>query len=281
MDDLYIFHHVPKCGGTTVSRIIDKMYHPSALYAVNSTTQGFPASMHALRHLDHASISKLCMIRGHQTYGLHRILKRPCKYFTILREPALRFVSAYFHAAYQTDLPLNRRIRENGVTLKELAEADDAVFGCDYLVRSFAAVPEAAHAADGALFLELAKNNLYRDFVAVGITEKMEKSVLLFCETFGWNIKGYRSQNINTKYCIDDIDPEVLAIFRQRNPNDVAFYEFAVSLWEKQVKEISSFEEKLKHFDSTNHVHNRWQDRIDGFKKPVRPVYQLLTRRNN
>lgn len=281
MDDLYIFYHVAKCGGTTVSRIIDRTYHPSVLYAVNSTTQGFSPSMHALRHLDHASISKLRMIRGLQTYGLHRIFRRPCKYLTILREPALRFVSAYFQAARETDLDLNRRIREDGLTLKQLAEADDAEYGCDYLVRSFAAVPEAAHSADGASLLELAKSNLCRDFVAVGITEKMDESVLMFCEMFGWNIKGYRSHNVNKRYCIDDIDPEILTIFRQRNPNDVALYEFAVSLWEKQVQEISSFAEKLKHFRSTNRVYNWWQDVIDGFKKPMRPVYQLLTRRNN
>jgi sulfotransferase famil protein len=145
MDDLYVFYHVPKCGGTTVSRIIDRVYDPSVLYAVNPSTRHFEASLRALRQKDHESISRLRMIRGHQTYGLDKIFERPSKYITILREPGRRFVSSYFHAIHQPDSHLGRRLREANVTLKQLAGADDEVLGRDYLVRSFAAVPEAAH----------------------------------------------------------------------------------------------------------------------------------------
>jgi len=281
MDDLYIFYHVPKCGGTTVSRVIDRIYDPSVLYAVNPSTQHFEASLRSLRQMDPGSISKLRMIRGHQTYGLDKIFERPCKCITILREPARRFISAYFQEMREPDSHFGRWLRESGVTLKQLAEADDRELGRDYLVRSFAVVPEAAHATNGAAFLELAKNNLSRDFIVVGITERMDEAVMLISELLHWKIWGYRSHNVSGRYSIDEVDTEVLTVFRQRNPNDVAFYEFAVSLFEKQTQAVSSFAEKLAHFRSTNLAYNRWQDRIEVLKKPLRPVHRLLTRGRN
>jgi hypothetical protein len=276
VDDLYIFYHLPKCGGTTLSRIIDKLYDPSVLFVVNPAMQHFHASLRELRQLNPDAISKLRMIRGHQTYGLDKIFGRSCKYITILREPAHRFVSAYFHAIHDPDLPLGRRLRDSGITLQQLAEADDAALGRDYLVRSFAAVPEAAHAREGADFLELAKNNLSRDFIAVGITERMHESVLLISERLHWKIRGYRSHNVSREYSIDQVNSEVLTAFRQRNPSDVAFYEFALSLWDRQTQAIPSFAEKLEHFCSTNRTYNQWHDRIDKLKKPLRPVHRLL-----
>lgn len=280
MDDLYIFYHVPKCGGTTVSRIIDRIYNSSDLYAVNPSTQHFQASLRALIQMDQESISRLRMIRGHQTYGVHKTFTRPCHYITIIREPAHRFVSSFFHAIYDPDSAIGRRLRGNGVTLKQLAAADDEVLGRDYLVRSFAAVPEAAHARDAAAFLELAKNNLFRDFIAVGITERMDESVLLMSELLHWKIRGYRSHNVSLRYYINEIDPEVLTIFRHRNPNDVAFYEFAMSLLTKQTKAVPLFAEKLERFRSTNSDYNRWQSRIDRLKQPLRPMHRLLTGRS-
>jgi hypothetical protein len=70
MDNLYIFYHVPKCGGTTISRIIDKIYGSSVLYVVNPSAQHFQASLQTLRQMDQESLSRLRMIRGHQTYGI-------------------------------------------------------------------------------------------------------------------------------------------------------------------------------------------------------------------
>jgi hypothetical protein len=277
MHDLYIFYHVPKCGGTTVSRIIDRIYDAGALYAVNPAREHFEASLRSLRRMDQESISRLRIIRGHQTYGLDKISGRPCKYITILREPARRFISSYFQAVYDPDSHLGRRLRDSGVTLKQLAEADDEVFGRDYLVRSFAAVPEAAHSTNGSAFLELAKDNLFRDFIAVGITERMNESVLLMSELLHWKIRGYRSHNVSNRYRIDELDPEVLTIFRRRNASDIVFYEFAMSLFEKQTQAIPLFAEKLERFRSTNRAYNRWQDRIDRFKKPLRPVHRLLS----
>jgi Sulfotransferase family len=276
MGDLYIFYHVPKCGGTTISRIIDRIYDSSVLYAVNPATQHIEASLQALRQLDQESISRLRMIRGHQTYGLHETLKRSCKYITILREPSRRFISSYFQAIHEPDSPLRRR----GTTLKQLVEADDEVFGPDYLVRSFAAVRKAAHLTEGGALLELARNNLSRDFTVVGITERMDESVLLMSELLHWNIRGYRSHNVSGRYRMNEVDPEILTIFRQRNRNDIAFYEFAVSLFEKQRQAVSSFAERLEHFRSTNRAYNRRQDRIDRLKKPLWPMHRLLTKRS-
>jgi hypothetical protein len=104
----------------------------------------------------------------------------------------------------------------------------------------------------------------------------MDDSVLLISELLHWKIQGYRSQNVSRKYSINEVDPEILTVFRQRNPSDVAFYEFATSLFTKQTQGVSSFAEKLQHFRSTNRVYNRWQDRIDKLKKPLRPAQWLL-----
>jgi hypothetical protein len=280
MENLYIFYHIPKCGGTTVSRVIDRVYDSSVLQAVDPSKHKFETSLRALRQMDPESISKLRMIRGHQTYGLHKAFQRPCRYITVLREPARRFVSAYYHAIFREPAsPLGQRLRETCLTLKQLAEADDEVLGRDYLVRRFAGVPDATHAVDGTAFLELAKRNLASDFTVVGITERMDESVLLVSEMLHWKIRGYRSHNLNKRYSANEVDLEVLKVFRQRNSSDVEFYEFAVSLFEKQMRTVPSFREKLEHFRSTNCFYNRWRDRIDRFKEPLSPVHRLLTRR--
>lgn len=84
------FLHIPKTGGTSLTKLIDTYYKKSEILPYQLTEQlikNWPID-----------ITNIKLIRGHFGYGLHHIFGREnMRYFTILRDPLKRTISAYKH----------------------------------------------------------------------------------------------------------------------------------------------------------------------------------------
>jgi len=84
------FLHIPKTGGTSLSKIIDQFYNEQEILPYktwNELLSNWP--------LD---ISQVRLVRGHFGYGIHHVFGRQnMRYFTTLRDPVERTVSQYHH----------------------------------------------------------------------------------------------------------------------------------------------------------------------------------------
>lgn len=164
---LYLFMHVPKTAGTSVSVAIAKqpaisthwLYHrgPRSI-----EDQAAALSPHAFNDLD--------LIVGHFVFGLHDQVERPCRYVAFLREPTT-FLRSFFY--YRRDVQRFPPFRDVDIFSALEQRLDPYLDNC--FTRCFAA-DVSTRPVDEAT-LATAMSNMERHFAFVGLVERMEESV--------------------------------------------------------------------------------------------------------
>lgn len=69
-----IFLHIPKAAGTTLHRILERHYPPSAIFSIGADAH---ASIREFKALSEAERAAIRLFRGHMPYGLHTCPNRP------------------------------------------------------------------------------------------------------------------------------------------------------------------------------------------------------------
>src|SRR5437879_13316375 len=89
-----IFLHIPKTAGTTLNRIIEWQYSPFAIFTMDPYR--IRATAERLKRLPEGLRRRLRVVRGHMLYGLHECLRQGDSYLTMLRDPVVRALAAYY-----------------------------------------------------------------------------------------------------------------------------------------------------------------------------------------
>lgn len=229
----YLFLHVPKAAGTTLSQVVERHVPARAQYRLGANAQ---AAIEAFNHLSPSEKSRFRLLSGHFPFGVHEQIPGPCAYFTMLREPVDRVASFYhfilrdpLHPLHQAMTPAQKAslevyartardtVMDNGQTRQLAGDWGHVPFG------------ECSEA-----MLEQAKANLDQMRV-VGLTERFDASLMLLGHTFGWHHLGYRRANTTQgrppKSALDDATREALIA---RNTYDLALYAYAEKKFEAQ-----------------------------------------------
>ncbi|HEY5444633.1 MAG TPA: sulfotransferase family 2 domain-containing protein [Pyrinomonadaceae bacterium] len=228
-EEAVIFLHVPKTAGTTLNRLIEWEYPLFEMYSVDPVFFRWSASH--LWQLPARRLKRTRMFKGHMLFGLHEILPQPATYVTVLREPIDRVISAFYfmrsyvlHPAYWQFRRENwtledfvRRSRRENVQSKILA-------GAEY------------NSPCTEEILEQAKENLFRYFSVVGLSEHFEESLALMKLRFGWKLERYSSFNVTrARPKKRDLPQPTLDLIAEKNAFDLALYECATKLFEDAV----------------------------------------------
>ena len=228
-EEAVIFLHVPKTAGTTLNRLIEWEYPLFQMYSVDPVFFRWSASH--LWQLPARRLKRTRMFKGHMLFGLHEILPQPATYITVLREPIDRVISAFYfmrsymlHPAYWQFRRENwtledfvRRSRRENVQSKILA-------GAEY------------NSPCTEEILEQAKENLFRYFSVVGLSEHFEESLALMKLRFGWKLERYSSFNVTrARPKKRDLPQPTLDLIAEKNAFDLALYEYAAKLFEDAV----------------------------------------------
>jgi len=228
-EEAVIFLHVPKTAGTTLNRLIEWEYPLFEMYSVDPVFFRWSASH--LWQLPARRLKRTRMFKGHMLFGLHEILPQPATYITVLREPIDRVISAFYfmrsymlHPAYWQFRRENwtledfvRRSRRENVQSKILA-------GAEY------------NSPCTEEILEQAKENLFRYFSVVGLSEHFEESLALMKLRFGWKLERYSSFNVTrARPKKRDLPQPTLDLIAEKNAFDLALYEYAAKLFEDAV----------------------------------------------
>jgi hypothetical protein len=230
-DEVVIFVHLPKCGGTTLNRIIEWEYDPRRIFTIDPSF--FRWSYNRLKGLPTERLDRMDVFKGHMPFGLHRRLSAAATYITVLRDPVERAISAYYFAATYRLHPRHREVSRmsledfiqhtdyHNVQCKMIAGMD---IGYDFLAGDCTAET-----------LELAKENLAKHYSLVGLTEQFDETLALAKLKFGWNIARYANFNVTkVRAQKDRVSAATLELIAKLNRFDVELYEHVVPLFRNQ-----------------------------------------------
>jgi hypothetical protein len=197
---------------------------------------------------------------GHFSFGLHELIERPCNYVTLLRNPIERIVSLYRHILRWDHESVHNQVVSRLMSLEEFARTlpfDEIDNGQTYRI---AGVAHPFHGTDKELLASALRN--LEQFAVVGLTERYKESVLMMKHRLGWRSMPtlVRKNADDTPLRDRDVPASTIAAILQRNQLDMALYEFASRLLQRQIEDAGQqyhVELKQLHILERGAVHSR------------------------
>jgi hypothetical protein len=223
-----IFIHIPKCGGTTLSRIVESEYDPLRIFSIHPVF--FLWSYRRLMRWPAERLRRMQAFQGHMPFGIHRRLPQPASYFTFLRDPVERVVSAYYFARNYRLHPKHAQMCR--LTLEQYVQTSpNHNVQCKLLSsRRFVGNYHGGD-CDGDT-LKSAQDNIASHFSLVGLTGRFDESLALLKIIFGWNVARYERSNVTKRRLQkSDLPPSTLELIAERNKYDLALYEEAIPVF--------------------------------------------------
>lgn len=244
---LLIHLHIPKTAGVTLRRIEDRQYPADAICTLPSEdadrqveTQSFTAEQK----------QGIALVRGHFPFGVHEMFDRPGRYFTLLRDPVDRIISLYHYGQEGRSQWIYKLIRKQNMTLADFAASSFAQTN-NHQTRLISGDLDG-----GPDSLGKAKQNLENHFVAVGVSERFDETLLLLQRLLGWNNVHYYRRNV-TRNRPDRsmVDREVIRNIEQHNKLDVELHAFARSMLAEALAANGITDGVLRRFRRINRFH--------------------------
>lgn len=219
-EDLIIFMHIPKTGGTTLNAIFRNQYEKNQFYE----------HLYDLKTkytmLNQEEKNNIIAISGHYSYGIHNIFSKPFTYFTMLRNPVDRVISQYY---FLKSTPTIKPEVKDMTFAEFINYAPTAKNGQTKQVSGLFKNPS----------VEKAKENL-RTFRVIGLTEKFDESLFLMKKVLGWSNIEYNKLNITKKRPLkSELSQKVISLIEEHNQLDIELYKYAQELFEKQIKTLN------------------------------------------
>lgn len=256
--DMLIFIHIPKTGGLTLERIINRQYPPQSTFWLSLQR---PKQVAAYRALGAAEKAKLTCLMGHMPFGFHQEPGRTLVHTTLLREPVARFVSEYRFLLRLRGTDVWQPPAEAMQSLESYLEyrvANHAMNVQTNMISGYCPAPEQLPVFDPlpADALEKAKANLRTQFAVVGVTERFDEALLLLKRRLGWKRRiNYARRNVApTPFSAGDLPPALIARIRELTPLDRELVAYAETLLDAAVAaEGASFPRELAALKRQNH----------------------------
>lgn len=238
--DLIIFLHIPKTGGSTLNTIFKRQFSVEEIY----DHELFQNEVIPLDQLTEQQKNDINAFAGHHLYGVHEHFQKQHHYFTMLRHPVDRVLSLY---SYLRNYPGYERLKD--MTLEEFVRTEPEANNCQTLLLCGYPVQ---------YDLNLAKERL-ESFDAVGITERFDESLYLLKAVYNWNDIHYNKVNITKKKLRRaDVPKETIKLIEDYNKLDMELYQFAKELLQKRLNGLSKKEKKeMKKFIQAQRALNK------------------------
>jgi hypothetical protein len=209
---LLFFMHIPKTAGTSLRVAIGAQ--PERLQSVCVYPDDQFITTTRCLEIGAAAFNDVDLIFGHFPYGFHTISNRSYRYMTVVRDPFSMIKSYYLYAKYVQRRPYMTACSSiyEAMIKERVVELDNS------LVRHFSNRIDPYPISEDDLLI--AQQNIRRDFLYVGTTENMRKSVRKISEIVGFEIDLLHLNKTDQSKIMEQIDDLEL---RSRLKNDLAF----------------------------------------------------------
>jgi hypothetical protein len=216
-----IFLHIPKTGGRSLQDILLRQFADG-----NSVTNAHER-LAEIRVWPEQRKRDVRYIQGHFVYGVHEILPQESTYIAMLRDPIDRVISHYYYIKGYRKHPLNRIIEEKDLDLEGYVTSGICSEVRNDQTRMIAGIAQNAEIEMGEM-LRIAKENIDRKFMLVGLVERFDEVLVLLKRYLGLRSIYYGIRNQNYGRPLKEQIPErTLEIIREYNRADVELYAYA------------------------------------------------------
>ncbi|WP_233847556.1 chondroitin 4-O-sulfotransferase [Paraburkholderia sp. HD33-4] len=183
------FIHPPKCGGSTVISCFDLNKGNDQFISFVWDQDGWGNCR--------AKLLETQVGGGHQPYGIHRVIKHPVNYCTILRDPLARQISHYWYAANGKNGEVTRGVsvstpealaQQGVLSLDEWVR--ESIGGRNLFVQMLSGEPAVNEAS-----LAVARIHLREQIGTVGVCEDISEFLLRLCGSTGMKLPFYFETN--------------------------------------------------------------------------------------
>lgn len=256
-----IFTHVPRSAGTTLITILEQQYGSDQqfYFYVREKFGTTNDAMQEFIQLPKEKRSRLKVLQGHMSYGLHEYYDR-YTYIALLREPVERVVSYYYYIIKQPAHYLHNIVLGNRMRLEEFIRSGLSTEFDNLLTRQISGVQGVPYGKCTEKMLETAKLNLVRQYAVAGLTERFDETIILMKQHFGWRYPLYIKRGVQKNKPVRENLPEAtIKLIEQTNALDLELYRFAKKKFERLLSEQDdSFQQELKKLRK----YNEWLQRL-------------------
>ena len=214
---------------------------------------------------------KIKLLRGHIPYGLHRHINRSSKYFTMMRNPEDRIISYYHYVLRSKDHYLHDEVVGGKMSLNSFIKSQITLEldndQTRHLSGLFYDIPFGKITED---ILEVAKRNIDKDFLIVGLSEKFDESLLLMKKFLNWrHLPLYVRKNVTkNRPATNTLNSQDLNLIRNYNSFDVQLYSYAEKKFEEKLEqEYKEIKRDLKLFLGANILYQRIEPKVRKIKR--------------
>jgi len=283
--ELLVFFHIPKTGGTTLEKIIQKAVPEEKVFLVNYQGPARSSLLvrsdeqiaEYLRQMSPERRQAIAFVIGHFGIDIDALFDRPSRYFTIIREPVERCISNFFHLkkeantpATASHLPVYKRIKD--MTLEDYLDSGIGLDSDNHQVRMLSGCREldAPWSEDGraisapaveARHLAMAKRNIEERFLAAGTLEQFAELTWYLKCVYGWPM--YRCFYVKRRENaarprIEQVALQTRRRLEQSNQFDIELYHWVSSRFKAQVSALQpQFDAQVRRFSRLNGIAQR------------------------
>ena len=233
---LVVFIHIPKTAGTTFGSVLRATYPPGEVLALGNIFKGaggfdtrraarLPQSIRDLSQ-------RAAVLGGHAPFGIRRYLPDETRYVTLLREPIERTLSQYYSM-----LGLSSKWKSNplpkGAALEDVLAQRDVIFDNLQTRMLSDELDPAATVTDE--MLEQAKRNLGEVFLAFGLSERFDESLVLIMRRLGLARATYVRQRVSDRPRGNEVPPDVKSSAERANRFDIELHRWAAERFDRVI----------------------------------------------
>ena len=264
------FLHLPKTGGTTMRRVLARQYFNRRCYDIGEDVTG---DIRKFRATTWEPANTPSLVQGHMSFGLDQYITGNTGYLTLLREPIRRALSDYHYVTSTPSHPIYPHVKDlglleyfgSGIT-GQLSNGQVRLISGDTLPNDPGVPSKRAMERPD---LDRALDNLHSRFIAVGLLERFDETLLLFRRRLGWGRPFYLRENVTIRpYRQSETTEAEVRRLRELNSLDIELYEAVTAEFDRHVRDQGwGFKRELSTFRVLNKA---WGFLVTHLPVPVR-----------
>lgn len=256
-NNIIIFIRIPKTASTTFTSIFNQNYNRNEIFSFRFL--GIRKEIYGNTNINKLlnNLSQIKFIEGHIPFGIHSYIDKTVKYFTILRNPINRIVSLYYHYS-RPDHILYKKVKQMSfiefINSDLVSDLDNGQIRYLSGMNTISTMPITDLVSQDNF--EQAKLNISKYFIAVGLCEFFDQSLILLRNYISLKKYYYYKQNITSnKLKSNLINDEISIIIKSKNKYDFMLYQLVQNSFFKELKQVNNYYLKLLILKQTNYLY--------------------------